>query len=96
MAARSSVPAWRIPWAEEPQVVGHSPWDRIESDTTEAAGRACKAELVRPESGPISLAVCCFALFSVPDLSWLCRILMALVPRVDQVEGTMQIHHHSH
>ena len=62
MAARSSVPAWRIPWAEEPQVVGHSPWDRTESDTMEAAGRACKAELVRPKSGSISLPVGCFAL----------------------------------
>ena len=33
MATHSSIPAWRIPWREEP--VGYSPWGREESDTTE-------------------------------------------------------------
>ena len=33
MATRSSILAWRIPWAEEP---GCSPQGRKESDTTEA------------------------------------------------------------
>ena len=33
MAAHSSALAWRIPWARS--LVGHSPWNRKESDTTE-------------------------------------------------------------
>ena len=33
MATHSSIRAWRIPWTEEPG--RHSPWSRIESDTTE-------------------------------------------------------------
>ena len=33
MATHSSIPAWRIPWTEEPG--GYSPWGRKESDTTE-------------------------------------------------------------
>ena len=33
MATLSSIPAWRIPWTEEPG--GYSPWGRKESDTTE-------------------------------------------------------------
>ena len=32
MAVHSRIPAWRIPWIEEP---GVSPWDCKESDTTE-------------------------------------------------------------
>ena len=32
MVTRSSILAWRIPWAEEP---GYSPWGRKESDTAE-------------------------------------------------------------
>ena len=31
MVTCSSIPAWRIPWTEEP--VGYSPWGRKESDT---------------------------------------------------------------
>ena len=34
MAAHSSTPVWKIPWAEEP-MVGCSSWGRKESDTTE-------------------------------------------------------------
>ena len=34
VATHSSMLAWRIPWTEEPP---YSPWDRKESDTTEAA-----------------------------------------------------------
>ena len=34
MATHSSILAWRIPWIEEPGSC--SPWDRTESDTTEA------------------------------------------------------------
>ena len=34
MAAHSSVLAWRIPWTED--LVGSGPWDRKESDMTEA------------------------------------------------------------
>ena len=33
MALHSSIPAWKIPWTEEP--VGYSPWGRWGSDTTE-------------------------------------------------------------
>ena len=33
MATLSSIPAWRIPWTEEPG--GYSPWGHKESDTTE-------------------------------------------------------------
>ena len=33
MATLSSIPAWRIPWTEEPG--GYSPWGRKEVDTTE-------------------------------------------------------------
>ena len=33
MATHSSILAWRIPWREE--LVGCSPWDHRESDTTE-------------------------------------------------------------
>ena len=32
MAIHSSILAWRIPWTED--LVGHSPWDCKESDTT--------------------------------------------------------------
>ena len=32
-ATHSSIPAWEIPWTEEP--VGYSPWGHKESDTTE-------------------------------------------------------------
>ena len=35
MATHSSVLDWRIPWTEEPGGL-YSPWDRKESDTTEA------------------------------------------------------------
>ena len=34
MATQSSIPAWRIPWTEEPGG-GYSPWVCKESDTTE-------------------------------------------------------------
>ena len=33
MASHSSTLAWKIPWTEE--LVGYSPWDGKESDTTE-------------------------------------------------------------
>jgi len=33
MATHSSMPAWRIPWTEEP--AGYSPWSWKEWDTTE-------------------------------------------------------------
>ena len=33
MATHFSIPAWRIPWTEEPG--GYSPWGCKESDTTE-------------------------------------------------------------
>ena len=33
MATLSSIPAWRIPWAEEPG--GYSPWGHKELDPTE-------------------------------------------------------------
>ena len=33
MATHSSIPAWRIPWTEEPG--GYSPWGRRELDTTD-------------------------------------------------------------
>ena len=33
MATHSSIPAWRIPWAEE--LSGFSPWGHKESDMTE-------------------------------------------------------------
>ena len=33
MAIHFSIPAWRIPWTEEPG--RYSPWGRTESDTTE-------------------------------------------------------------
>ena len=33
MANHSSIPAWRIPWTEEP--VDYSPWGHKESDTTQ-------------------------------------------------------------
>ena len=32
MATHSGILTWKIPWIEE--LVGHSPWDRKESDTT--------------------------------------------------------------
>ena len=32
-ATRFNVPAWRIPWTQEPG--GYSPWSHEESDTTE-------------------------------------------------------------
>ena len=32
MATHSSIPAWRIPWTEEPG--GYSPWGHKELDTT--------------------------------------------------------------
>ena len=32
MAIHSSIPAWKIPWTEEP--IGYSPWGRKELDTT--------------------------------------------------------------
>ena len=35
MAPHSSTLAWKIPWTEEPGLVGCSPWGRWESDTTE-------------------------------------------------------------
>ena len=34
IATHSSILAWRIPWTEG--LVGYSPWDRKELDTTEA------------------------------------------------------------
>ena len=34
-ATHSSIPAWKIPWTEEPG--GYSPWGCKESDTTEHA-----------------------------------------------------------
>ena len=33
MTTHSTIPAWRIPWTEEPD--GYSPWGCKESDTTE-------------------------------------------------------------
>ena len=36
MAIHSSILAWRIPWTEEPVLIGYSPWGCKESDTTEA------------------------------------------------------------
>ena len=33
MATRSSIPAWRIPWTEEPS--SYSPWGHKVSDMTE-------------------------------------------------------------
>ena len=33
MATHSSIPAWRIPWTEEP--VGYSPWAHEELDMTD-------------------------------------------------------------
>ena len=35
MAPHSSTLAWKIPWTEEPWMVGCSPWGRKESDTIE-------------------------------------------------------------
>ena len=35
-ASHSSIPAWRIPWTEEPGLVGYCPQGHKESDTTEA------------------------------------------------------------
>ena len=37
-ATHSSILAWRIPWTEEPG--GYGPWDRKESDMTEATEHA--------------------------------------------------------
>ena len=34
MATHSSIPAWKIPWTEEPGGL-YSPWGGKESDTTE-------------------------------------------------------------
>ena len=36
MATHSSIPAWRIPWTEEPWEEGYSPWGHKELDMTEA------------------------------------------------------------
>ena len=36
MATHSSIPAWRIPWTEEPREEGYSPWGHKELDMTEA------------------------------------------------------------
>ena len=36
-ATHSSISAWKIPWTEQPVLVGYSPWDRRQSDTTEQA-----------------------------------------------------------
>ena len=45
MATHSSVPAWRIPWAEE--AGGHrSPWVPKESDTTEATYHECTQTII--------------------------------------------------
>ena len=35
MATHSSILAWRIPWAEELQAIGYSPWGGKELDTAE-------------------------------------------------------------
>ena len=37
-ATHSSILAWRVPWTEEPG--GYGPWDRKESDMTEATEHA--------------------------------------------------------
>ena len=34
MTTHSSIPAWRIPWTEEPGGL-YSPWDRQQSNATE-------------------------------------------------------------
>ena len=38
MATHSSILAWRVPWTEE--LVGYSPWDHKELDTTEQLSTA--------------------------------------------------------
>ena len=35
MATHSSILVWKIPWTEEPQSMGYSPWSRKESDMTD-------------------------------------------------------------
>ena len=39
MATHSSILAWKIPWTEE--LVGYSPWDHNESETTELPPPHC-------------------------------------------------------
>ena len=42
MATHSSIPAWRSLWTVE--LVGYSPWNRLESDVTERLTRTvCQA-----------------------------------------------------
>ena len=43
----SSILAWRIPWTEE--LVGYSPWDGKESDTTEQAGKFTLTQVSIPD-----------------------------------------------
>ena len=78
-------------------MVGHSPWGaqsrtRLKRLSMHAKHRANEARV----RGPVSFLVGYFALFSIPDLSWLWCTFMALVARVDQVEGIMSIHPHSY
>ena len=47
MAAHSSTLAWKIPWTR--RLVGYSPWDRIESDTTEQLDFHFLCRLLRGE-----------------------------------------------
>ena len=35
MTTHSSILAWKIPWTEEPDLMGYIPWGLKESDTTE-------------------------------------------------------------
>ena len=47
MATHSSTLAWKIPWTEE--LVGYSPWDGKESDTTEQAGKFTVTQVSIPD-----------------------------------------------
>ena len=47
MATHSSIPAWRIPWTEEPREEGYSPWGHKELDMTEATNTYnCEASTI--------------------------------------------------
>ena len=48
MAIHSSIPAWRIPWTEEPG--GYSPWGRKGSDATERLSLHFQKHTVKEDS----------------------------------------------
>ena len=73
MTTHSSIPAWKIPWTEEPGGL-HSPWGRRELDTTEHTPHThtnthpvLEAPLLKRLSFPLSMV-----LPSFKKILWLC------------------------